>query len=67
MTRSLHNLPEFNKLVERYLSISVEVDSIEKLICRYFSKAYLGPVPLSLLTIDCFVTVLVKYLEDTSY
>ena len=67
MTRSLHDFPEFNELVERYLTVPVEVDCIEKLVRRYFPEAHLRPVPLGLLTIDGLITVLVKNLENTSH
>jgi hypothetical protein len=67
MTWPLDNFPELNELIERYLAVPVEVDRIEKLIRWYFPEAHLRPVPLGLLAIDCFITVLVKYLEDTSH
>ena len=67
MTWPLDNFPELNELVERNLSVPIEVDRIEKLIRRYFPEAHLRPVPLSLLAIYRFITVFVKYLKDTSH
>ena len=64
MAWALDDLPEFNKLVELDLPVTIEINSVEKLICRYFAEADLSPVFLSLDSVDGLVAVLVEDLED---
>lgn len=61
------DFPEFYKLVQWYLAITVEINRVEKLIRRYFAESHLRPVPLRLLAIDSLISVLVKDLEHACH
>jgi len=64
VSESFDDLPELEKLIERYFAIAIEVDRVEELVCRDLSKAHLLPVLLRLGAIYRFVTVLIEYFEN---
>ena len=63
MARAFDYLPEFDELVERYLSVSIEVYRIEELVCRDLAEFDCRPVLLCFDAVDGLVAVLVKNLE----
>ena len=67
VTGTLNDFPEFDKFVKRDLPIAIEIYRVEELIRRYFAKPHLRPMPLSLLTVNGLIAVLVKDLEDTRH
>ena len=64
---ALDYLPELNELIERYFAIAIEVDRVKEFISWDLAESHLRPVTLCLRPIYRLVSILVKYLENTSH
>ena len=67
MSRTLNDLPKLYELLELDVSIIVEVDRIEEHISRYCAESGTLPVLLRFITIDSFIAILIKNVENLCY
>lgn len=63
MSRAFNDLPEINEFFILNLTIVIVVNSVEKLLRRYFTKEKLRPMFHSFILINSFWTIFVEYLE----
>jgi hypothetical protein len=67
MSSSFNNCPEINELMVLDLSIMIVVNSVEELLSRNFAEKKFRPMLYSLIFINSFWTIFVKYLEHFIY